>query len=68
MKQLSNIYFPVAGMKNLRFKTKDGIIHTGYYDFNNLSARRWFDNESGNQYESYKNVIEWEEIDNKQED
>ena len=60
MKLLSNTYFPVAGMKNLRFKTIDGKVHTGYYDFNENYQRRWFD-ENGNQYGSNNDVIEWEE-------
>lgn len=59
MKPLSKDYFPVAGMKNLRFKTIDGKVHTSYYDFNETSARRWFD-ENGNQYTSAE-VVMWEE-------
>ena len=59
MKPLSKDYFPVAGMNNLRFITKDGQTHNGKYDFNETSARRWFD-ENGNQYTS-ADVIMWEE-------
>lgn len=59
MKPLSNTYFPVAGMKNLRFKTIDGKVHTGYYDFNENCQRRWFD-ENGNQYTS-ADIIMWKE-------
>ena len=59
MKQLSMVFFPVVGMKNLKFITKDGKTHIGKYDFNESMARRWFD-KNGNQYTS-DNVIMWEE-------
>lgn len=52
--------FPVTGMRNLRFKTSDGVIHIGRYDFNDIGGRRWFD-EKGREYTSDM-VTEWEEM------
>ena len=60
MKKLNETFFPHAGMKNLRFKTVDGCIHSGKYDFNETGARRWFD-EYDNQYTSDL-VNEWEVV------
>lgn len=60
MQKLDNNYFPHAGMKDLRFRTVDGTLHTGRYDFNEIWARRWID-ENNTQYTSDE-VLEWEEV------
>lgn len=60
MKPLNQTYFPVAGMNNLIFKTTDGLIHRGRYDFNDNKSRRWFD-EYNNEYTS-NYVSEWTEV------
>ena len=50
---------PVAGMR-VKFKTTEGKTHTGIYDFNGYSQRRWFDEDN---YEYTSDMIdEWEEI------
>lgn len=59
MQKLSFNNFPVAGMANLIFRTKDGILHQGSYLFNDLMQRRWIDSD-GNEYTSDM-VDEWEE-------
>lgn len=59
MKNLDMGNFPCAGMDNLIFKTVDGVMHHGRYDFNDNNARRWFD-ENNKEYTSVL-VVEWED-------
>lgn len=60
MQKLNSNYFPIAPTSLVRFKTVHGDVHTGKYDFNDIGARRWFD-ENGCEYTS--NLIdEWEDL------
>lgn len=60
MRKLNSYDCPCAGMKNLKFILYDGKVCYGYYDFDEKSQRRWFD-EEGNQYES-GDVYAWETL------
>lgn len=55
--KLDSKNFPCAGMHDLVFETKDGVLHKGKYDFTETSARRWID-ENGSIYSSSQ-VINW---------
>lgn len=57
MDALSDTHFPITGTENITFKTLNGEIHHGKYDFNLLMQRRWIDDE-GNEFQSDE-VSDW---------